>query len=331
MKAVMKPGLRVLHAVAGENSAIERKLRRRYRQRKSERIVRNKDAYGREMAGEDFVYAESLTPGARRGILLRGGCDLPALFRCISMLRPELQGSICMLKQGNGISDSRADLLLQGLRRVPEDQTAEVTERLHLAPDYFGGDLFNPTFTVPAAPMLGEFDKDVVVLSMGPNLVRTVYRHREHGFLVDPGGWWLNQSMDKVMGNLDNAKWFSQTFESVGKMSVDQFAQDMGQLVKEIKQRTGAQVAVFNVLDLEPGNTAHSYRYVTSRHQFRLREFPTVLDALAHELDFQVVDVDQVVKGAGAGNHIDFAHFPSELEEPVAHEAMRALAALGLV
>lgn len=330
MKAVLKPGLKVLHAVAGENSTLERKLRRRYRQRKSERIVRHQDADGREMAGEDFVYAESLVPGDRRGIYLRGGCDLPAMFRCVPMIRPDLRGSVCMLKQGNGISDARSDLLLQGLEGVPPELTAEVTERLHLAPGYFSDDLFAPTFTVPMAPMLGEFKKDVVVLSMGPNLVRTLYRHREHGFLVDPGGWWLNQSMDKVIGNLDNAKWFSKTFESIGKMSLDQFRRDTGRLVQEIKQRTGAHVLMFNVLDLEPGNTTHSYRYLTSRHLFRLREFPAALSSLAHELDFQVVDVDHVVKGAGAGNHIDFAHFPSELEEPVAREALRALTSLGL-
>ncbi|MEO7573464.1 MAG: hypothetical protein ABIX10_13605 [Acidimicrobiales bacterium] len=330
MKAVIRPGLKVLHKVAGQNSALERRLRRRYRRIRSQRVVHREDGTFREMAGEDFVYGASIEPGGRVGIYLRGGCDLPATFRCLALLKPALRGEVCIYKEGNGISDARVDLLLQGLRGVPSDQTAEVVDRLQLGSGYFGDDLFSPTFRVPAAPGIGEFRKDFVILSMGPNLVRTAYRHREHGFLVDPGGWWLNQSMDKVLGNLDTAKWFNSTFQSIGKMSVDQFSRDMAQLVTEIRDRTGAQILVFNVLDLEPGNLTHNHRFITNQHLRRLREFPAALADLSHQLGFAVVDVDQVVKGEGAGNHIDFAHFPSELADPVAREVCRALSSLGL-
>ena len=32
--------------------------------------------------------------------------------------------------------------------------------------------------------------------------IRTGYRHKEHGFVVDPGGDWLNQSLDAVLNDL---------------------------------------------------------------------------------------------------------------------------------
>ena len=84
-------------------------------------------------------------------------------------------------------------------RNCRAEATEEVSDRLRLRRDYFKPTLFSPGFLIPGFRHLGVFPKTVVVLSLAPNVIRTLYRHRESGFLVDPGGWWLNQDLDTVI------------------------------------------------------------------------------------------------------------------------------------
>src|SRR5206468_3932267 len=102
------------------------------------------------------------------------------------------------------------------------------------------------------------FPKTVVCLSVGPDLMRTVYRHREYGVLVDPGGAWLNQSLELTLRDLSLASWFRANFVSVGKLSVDDFAANFAEVVRLVKERTGARVLVFNSLMVDPGSQIHN-------------------------------------------------------------------------
>ena len=131
-------------------------------------------------------------------------------------------------------------------------------------------------------------------MTIGRDYNRTVYRHREHGFLVDPGGWWLNQSMDSVLGDLATAKWFQQNFVSLGKMSVEDFGENFGKVIKLLKQKTNAHVLVFNHLTLEPGNLTHNYQLVKNSQTVRRMEFNLALVELSRQLDFSIIDMDRI-------------------------------------
>ena len=125
----------------------------------------------------------------------------------------------------------------------------EVNTNLRLPPTYFQGTLFEPRFTVSGLPG-GQttFPKTVVVLSILPDLTRTVYRHREAGFLVDPGPAWLN-NVKAALEDLSFVRWFNEAFERVGRISVEGFAQNYRRLIPLIRHETGAAVLVFNSLE----------------------------------------------------------------------------------
>jgi hypothetical protein len=175
------------------------------------------------------------------------------------------------------------------------------------------------------------FNKDVIIISAGPDTVRSLYRHKEHGFLVDPGGYWLNRSMDEVLADMSSAIWFKKNFINEGKINVETFSNNIAQIVTLLRQRTDAIILILNVLTVEPGNRTHNYQLVANAHEIRRREFCLALNELSCEHDFYVVDVDRALKRAGLRDtQMDFAHYPDEVYPYIGQEVFRILDDLGL-
>jgi hypothetical protein len=261
----------------------------------------------------------------RMGIYLEGGCDIRSLFYCIPMIQPILNDTCCITQNQMAIGKARSDLLLQTLQNYPPEFLAPTIEKLKLSPDYFQWKLFEPTFTVEGANGLEEFPKTAIIMSVGADVVRTVYRHRTHGFLVDPGGYWLNQSMDTVLKDLSVAAWFKRNFVSVGKISVEEFMDNFTQIVRLIRERTEAHLLVFNILSLQSGEQIHNYQFVKNPQSMRRREFNLALVELSRKLNFSIVDLDRILRKAGIEEMYDFAHFPNELNLPIAREVFKIM------
>jgi hypothetical protein len=170
-----------------------------------------------------------------------------------------------------------------------------------------------------------EFPKSVVVLSIGPDFARTLYRHREHGFLIDPGGWWLNQSMAGVLKDMSSVMWFNKTFAKVGRITVEESMANFTRIIELIRERTGAYVMVFNLLGVEPGDLTHNFQHVKNSNMMRRRAFNLALYDLSQQLDFSVVDIDRLLKRNGVEEQVDFAHWPLERFGPVAQEMFRIM------
>jgi hypothetical protein len=228
-------------------------------------------------------------------------------------------------------ADSRADILLQTLQPHPRELVEAITQKLALPADYFEPGLFEKTFSIPGTDGPEEFPKTVYCLSIGPDLMRTVYRHRENGLLVDPGGAWLNQSLELTLQDLSVATWFRQNFVSIGRTSVDSFMESFAQVVRLVKQRTGAHVIVFNSLTVDPGSTLHNYQLVKNCHAIRRRQFHLAVVDLSRQLDVSVIDLDRVLKRAGVRMHVDFGHAPPVFNPLIAQEVVRMIRDLGVL
>jgi hypothetical protein len=202
---------------------------------------------------------------------------------------------------------------------------------LKLNASYFSPSFFGPSFDVANVPQAGEFPKSVIVLGIASDEVRQVYRHRELGFLVDPGGWWLNQDLNNVLDDLSAVEWFRTKFRRAGRMSIDDFRKNNTRLVGEIRERTGADVVYYNTMVLDPANPTHNYQLVKTAHSVRRREFAIALAELSRDLDFSIVDVDRILKGAGVKEQVDFAHFPTDRMVPIGADLYRVLKDLGTV
>jgi hypothetical protein len=282
--------------------------------------------------GDNFVLVDSGSPtGKRVGIYGKGSCDMKLLYAIAPLIRPHLKGSVCIKTEGTA-ADSRSDSLLQILDDPPQDRIDEVVNRLGVAPDFFRTELYEPTLTVPnvTGDGLEEFPKTVVCLSIAPDVNRVVYRHRVDGLLVDPGGGWLNQSLEVVMGDPQVVQWFRQSFQSTGRLSVEQFVGNFTRLIRLVQRSTGAQILVFNTLVVDPGSLMHNYQFAKQCHSLRRREFQIALADLSRALDFSIIDVDRVLKQAGVRTQIDYGHPTPVYNVFIAREIVRILRERGI-
>jgi hypothetical protein len=318
VRRLLRSGLQLWRLVAGRGTKTEtiarRVLKRSEMRNKGEFQTRSTFVLRRRAGNSEY----------RFGIYARGSCDLVSVVECGPHLRDEIPGDYAILKEG--FVAQRSDILLQSLEQLPSEAVNAVVENLKLPLDYFRPKLFEANFEIPDHSYLGEFPKSVVVLSVNPDLTRTAYRHREHGLLVDPGGWWLDQSMEQVLARLkDGTTWFVRNFEKMGKMTLEDFHHNFGRVVSLIHERTGATVLVFNSLVVEPGSLVHNYQLSQNPHNARRLEFMLALIELSARLDFAIVDVDRVLKREGISMQADFAHFSAAQRAPVVDEVVRVL------
>jgi hypothetical protein len=284
----------------------------------------------KKQTGDDFVILRSGAPSDNRiGIYARGGCHLNALFACAPLIQPVLKGACCIYHDGDA-PRCRTDMELQTLQGLPPEWTGPVSEKLRLVPDYFQPRLFEGTFSVPGANGPEVFPKTVTVLHIGMDSGgRTLYRHRQHGFLVDPGGSWL-QSMDSVLQDLNVLSWFRQNFESIGMISVDEFVKNLRQIITTLRARMDTRILVFNTLAVEPGSLTHNYQLIRFQQNLRWRQFNIALWELSREMDFAVVDIDRVLKLVGIKTQTGYAHFLPRQNLFIGHEAFGIMRDLGV-
>jgi hypothetical protein len=335
MKKILKSGLKAWRSVAGQNTGVEKFLKKQYksasRTMEATHNIAVRGPFEKRYVGKNFTaFWNGDSRKNRIGVYMEGSCDLPAIFTCAPMIHETLDGACCMIKRRT-ISEAHSSLFLQSLENVPRDGVAPVMKRLWLSDDYFEPTLFQKTFRAPGYNHLGEFPKSVMVFSLNPDVTRTIYRHREHGFLVDPGAWWFSHTMKDVLANLPAVTWFQENFESVGKISVEGFVDNFTKIVTLIKNNIGAHVLVLNVLTVEPANLTHNYQFIKNSPSIRRREFNLALVELSRKLDFSIVDVDRILKRAGIQEtQVDFAHYPEEAYQPIGREAFRIMRDLGI-
>lgn len=328
VEAVLRKGARLWRRVAGKQSAFERAIKRR--QREATNTERGPNWV--QHSSQFFAIVRSRTsPEPRTGIFMYGGCDLPSLFLAAPMFRDQVKGTVAISKPDRQLGSAHTSQLLQSLETVPDEIIEETCRRMRIPRSFFRPVLFEESFSIRSHPEFGAFPKSVVVLSVGSDEVRVLHRHREHGFLVDIGGWWRNQSLEKAMTDLDAARWFQERFETVGRISVPEFKANLEKLVGLLKDRLGAKVIVFNTLEVDPSNPTHNFQLVGQGHVARRREFNLALAELSARLDFPILDVDRILKEQGVKKMVDFAHFPLEGKLPVAREGYQILKDLGVV
>lgn len=329
MERVLKQTAQLWRKVAGDSTRLERLVKRRYRDAiRAERgdravLYSNQHAVLVRSKGQDEP---------RRGVFLRGGCDLPSLFLAGPLITDSIRsGSLAIARPPDAVGSSQSAQLLQSLEGIDPALVQETCERLRIRPSFFRPSLFDETFEMPGMERFGSFPKSVVVLSIGSDLTRSLHRHRRHGFLVDIGGWWLNQSLDKAIQDMDTVRWFRENFELVGRIEVEDFVTNVVRLVGLVREKLGAELIMYNTLAVEPGSPHHNYQLLARDHFTRRREFNIALADLSRQLGFHIVDVDRILKQHGVREQVDFAHFPVEGKMPVAREAFRILKDLEIV
>jgi len=284
---------------------------------------------GSPIERRDF-YAVRNGSGERFGVFGIGGCDVTAITGAGPLLSRAHRGTLCVGSFAKA-DHVRSDLLVQTLDPPDPAVTREVVEKLGLIDHYFSPALFDPTFRVPDQQGLGEFPKNVVVLSISADTARTVYRHREHGFLVDPGGWWLTTDMATVLDDLSVTKWFAKNFVTARRISLEDSMANFERIITEVRKRTGAFVVLMNVLTVDPGSSSLDYMHANSPHRVRRREFHLAVAELAARTNVALLDVDRIAKETGISRQADFVHYTPDQKRRMSEQLARLLISEGVI
>ncbi len=326
-------GAKAWRSVAGENSALEKAAKRRYLKNAETQVRRESGDTWEQVSGNNFVLVRNKAEhDPPTGIFVRGGCDLPSMFTTAPFIREDVKGTVAIYKDEGKAGASRSDQLIQLLDHIDSPGIDQELARLDLDRRIFEADFFeSSSFQIPGFPQFGDFPKKAVVISIGSDLARSIYRHKEQGFVIDIGRWWLNQSLEKAIGDTETLRWFKSNFESIGRLEVDEFSANLEKVIQLIREKIGAEVIIYNSLVVDPLNPTHNYQLLNRAHSVRRREFHIALAELSRKLDFYVVDVDRILKEHGIREQVDFAHFPVERMEAIAREAHRVLKELEVV
>jgi hypothetical protein len=163
---------------------------------------------------------------------------------------------------------------------------------------------------------------DVVVLSIQPDITNTLLRHRRDDYLFLPAN-----DADK---GLEDRCWMAENFTAVELLTPHSSMQRLASLVGTIRARSNPSILVFNMSSAMPGDRIVSYRGLEDALSTRIRAFNVALVEAATELDFSIVDVDQIVACAGAERlKLDWLHYVPEGYRLIADEVLRLLEDLG--
>ncbi len=276
--------------------------------------------------GRNFVVTWSASPGENpAGIYAYGPRYLKAVLACAPLVQPVLSGSCCIYREA--APAVRSDVMLQALRPLPQEWLEAVSRNLSVSADCMRPDVFSRTFPVAGVEGIEEFPKTVVVLSIVRDAGGACYRHRQNGFLMDPGDNWLSYLTEEALAGSspERLAWFHENFETAGQLPVEGFVENFTQVVSTFQRQARAQVLVFNALTVMPGYRAHNYRFVPNSPDRRRLEFNLALLELSRKLDFSVVDVDGILKRAGIQSQPHWDQLNPALHLRIAKETFRIM------
>lgn len=167
-----------------------------------------------------------------------------------------------------------------------------------------------------------ETASDVVVLSVQPDAMTPLVRHRRDGYLFYPYGTKQWPAAD--------LQWMLTECDLLGHLSPAASVVQLIEVINRIYATSGARVLIFNLSSVVPGDTLHLHDPEGEALSTRLRRFNLVAIEAAAATGASVIDVDAVIARAGADRlKVDANHLHPEGSRLVAEEVVRVLAELG--
>ena len=205
---------------------------------------------------------------------------------------------------------SRSDALLAARGQVPADLAARKLElNTYSAASQFSCEIFGT-------------DADAIVLSIQPDIMTNLVRHRSEDYLLDPYNWQAWPA--------DDQRWLSENFISSPLLDVGTSMANLEQVIARLRTHSATPILVYNLSSVVPGDNAHCHLGLETSLATRIRRFNLGLVELSQRTGISVIDVDAIVARAGAERmKLDAMHLTAEGCRLVAEDVVRVLDELG--
>ncbi|MBV8601871.1 MAG: SGNH/GDSL hydrolase family protein [Candidatus Eremiobacteraeota bacterium] len=201
---------------------------------------------------------------------------------------------------------TRSDALLAATGAIPAGlEQRELPLEPYTLASQFGTALF-------------ETDADAFVLSIQPDVMTHLVRHRADGYLFYPNA--RESWPPKARGFVDEA------FEAMEPLDVESSMRNFGQIIERIRRRSDAPILIYNLSPVIPGEVLRFPLGLSETLSTRIRRFNLGLIELAGQTDVAIVDVDTLVARAGADRvKLDALHLNAAGSRLVAEEVIAIL------
>jgi hypothetical protein len=163
---------------------------------------------------------------------------------------------------------------------------------------------------------------DVVVLSIQPDVMNAMVRHRGDGHLLYP--------YDAESWPAGERAWLADNYAPEPPLDAGRAMANLAAIVARLREAGDPHILVFNLSPVVPWERVHCYQGVGETLAQRIRRFNLALADLSAETGISVVDVDAVVARAGADRlKLDAVSLTAEGCQLVCEEVVRILDDLG--
>lgn len=163
-----------------------------------------------------------------------------------------------------------------------------------------------------------ESKADIIVLSIQPDITMKLTRHRQQRFLFYPYDWqvWAPEAQ----------RWLKQAFYPVGLLELEEFKSNFETIIAEIRNNSSAEIIVYNVSSVSPGDQIHNYQSLPEAISTRIRRFNLGLVQLSERTGVSIIDVDHILAREGT-NTTKFStlHFTRAGCKAIAEEFIRVV------
>jgi len=144
---------------------------------------------------------------------------------------------------------------------------------------------------------IAESAAALLVVSVAADVLGGVWRHRRHGFVVAP-------PETAMAPTPEQRRWLEQEFAPELPPSPADIEAALRTLAKHTEEM-GAHLLVFNVSTFTPDEKVYDLAgFAGEPLALRAQRIDLLLDTVAGELGFSLVDVDRIVAELGAGEHV---------------------------
>jgi lysophospholipase L1-like esterase len=234
------------------------------------------------------------------------------------------------------------DLLWNGINAVFRERSLEVMARVRhetwarsdalLAADGAIPDLVaSRDLPLGAYPATSQFSRavledpaDVVVLSIMPDIMSGMMRHRDSGVLLYPSGLDQWSPQDRL--------WLKSDFDALGPLDVAQSMDNLRAIVADIQAQRAAAILIYNLSAVVPGETLYCHEGMDETLSDRIRRFNLGLVELSRQTGINIIDADRILAEHGAlALKRDPVHLTAEGYRLLAYEVVRVLEDIGVL
>lgn len=165
---------------------------------------------------------------------------------------------------------------------------------------------------------------DVIVFSLQPEIIHSLSKHRQTGYLLNPPDDWPRRWTEAQQQD------FKEQFESVGLLPVQQSQENLSQIINYVKEKVGAYIIFYNCCTIDPNDEVYNYYQQEEPLSLRIKQFNLALMKLSILAGISIVDVDYQLAALGAERHIPkVLDYSLEAQEAICQEFLRVIEDVG--